>query len=197
MSLEIAVASAELTNTFADDLKALRAEDKWLDERIKIGTGQERQLRALEAQAGVRSKITDILRQEKDDAQKMKSTPLDKLDLFKSTRDNSRALTDARANLALQNQIGGPEGIKLATRELEDAKLERQRLALQGGTYSFAKGNVPQAVSGMAAGAVYITINGTHLSVAELTRAVRAAQQRGFKKTSSQTRGRHPGQQPY
>lgn len=188
IGLAQAAARAELTKALADDLDAYRAQDKWLGEKIKTEKDQSRKLEQLQAQGAARNKIASILEQQsraaKDTASRIKQSALDRLDLFRSVRQNSRDLSDSTANLALQKQLGGPTGIKTATREVEDARLERQRLALQGGTHT-------------SSGGVVININGTTLNEAQLTRAVLTALEKRKKKTSSQMGGRQPGQRPF
>lgn len=124
-------------------------------------------------------------------ADKLKQGAIDKLDLFKSARDNQRALADARDQLKIANMIGTPEGIKLAKRDLEDARLERQRLALQGVSFTTSRG--PQQITGVPGGSVVININGTPLNEQQLTRAVLTALRKTGKRNAAQTRGRTPG----
>lgn len=195
-----ALLDAQRTPGTKDDLAVLATAKAVLQATLKDrGLKLEDRVNLKQELAGVLGDIKTI--QEgaaaklKEAAEELKKSAIDKLDLFRSGRDNARDLADARARMTLANQIGGPEGIKLATRDLEDAKLERQRLALQGVTWATSRG--PQQITGTAAGSIVININGSTLNEAQLTNAVVTALEKRRKKTTPQTRGRHPGQRPY
>lgn len=70
----------------------------------------------------------------RDMADKFKQAALDRLDRKQKNLDTSRAIEDARKQLTFARRLGGEIGIQMASRDLQDAQIARQRYLLEGST---------------------------------------------------------------
>ena len=87
--------------------------------------------------------------------------------------------------------LGGPETIKLAMSDVNDAKAAIQRQRIEQMAFRVTEG--PKGpVNTLAAGAITININGA-TDPDKIAKQVVAAINRSKKQTAGQPRGRHPG----
>ena len=127
----------------------------------------------------------------KDQANAIKSAVLNAFDTKQSKISNARALEDAQSVLKQARMLGGPETIKLALRDVNDAKAAIQRQKIEQMAFRVTEG--PKGpVNTLAAGNIVININGA-TDPDKIAKQVIAAINRSKKQTAGQPRGRNPG----
>jgi len=138
-------------------------------------------------QKQVQADITDQIKQAnqalKDRADAIKSAILDRLQRQQQNVENKRALQDAREQLRIALQLGGPKGIQAARRALADAKMAALITRAEGARPSLTRG-------GQFALGNIITINIHGVTDPDkVAKAVIAAMKRRGRHTTNQTRG--------
>lgn len=126
----------------------------------------------------------------KRQADQIKSAVLDALDFKKTKIDTARALEDARKSLALARRIGGPEGIRLAMRDMVDAQMAVQRQAVEATAFRVSEGpKGPVNALQVGTQVFYINSNRSPEEIAKQVAAIFSKQG----KIGGQARGRNPG----
>lgn len=144
-----------------------------------------------------KKKTADALRAQaaafKQQADDIKSAVLDAFDFKTQQIENKRALDDAKKELNLSRRIGGPEGIKNATRDFVDAQRATQRQALEAKTFRVSAG--PHGpVNAVQVGSIVIYARTDNPK--ELAKLVLSEMGKAGKKSSGSSRGRRPGTNP-
>ncbi len=135
-----------------------------------------------------------LIQQFKDQADAIKSAVLDAFDTKTNKIQNARALEDAKAALRVARQIGGPQGIKLATRDLTDAQRAVQRQRIEDTTFRVGQGPAgPVNKVSVGTQNFYITTSDPDKAAREVVKLM------GWKTGAGapQARGRRPGRQAY
>lgn len=143
------------------------------------------QARASAAQAAAARKAAReaAAAQLKARAQNILSTALDRLNAQLNRVQADRQLEDARAALKVARQIGGPQGIKLAKRDVQDALLQEQIAKLD-----------QAKVRSEGKGSFVVSIGTVELHGIQNAKQLLAELQRLSRTGSPQSRGARPGQ---
>jgi hypothetical protein len=126
----------------------------------------------------------------KDQADAIKSAVLDTFDIKSQKIDNSRALEDAKKALAQARQLGGPESIRLAQRELVDAQRAIERQKIEQTSFRVTAGPAGP-MNALQVGNVVINVSGAGDPDA-VAQKVLAVLRRKSKQTAGTTSGRNP-----
>jgi hypothetical protein len=201
------LALAEGTKGRKDDEKVLRVVVAALRERLgkaktlsakteikqAINQYQDQLAGLLDADAQVLKDRAALLKKQaakfKRQAEDIKNAVLDALGTKETKIDNARALADAKAAMRVARRIGGPEGIKLAGRDLVDAQLAIQRQRIEETKFAVTGGKGGPT---LAAGGITINIHGITDPDKVAQRVLAEINRRG-RHTSPQSRGRTPG----
>jgi hypothetical protein len=123
-------------------------------------TLQDKIVEILRQEKSVQDQITQSIQQQnqalKDRADAIKSAILDRLQQKQTNIENKQALDDAVQKLKLAQALGGPQGIKLAQRDVEQAKFAIQYARDQAAAATLRRG--PHGLQTFRLGDV-ITIN--------------------------------------
>jgi len=166
-----------------DEIKAMDAE--------MIQSAQNKAAAARSAKEKLKEANRRAVEAFRDQANAIKSAVLSSFDTKQSKISNARALEDATAVLKQARMLGGPETIKLAMRDVNDAKAAIQRQKIEQMAFRVTEG--PKGpVNTLAAGNIVININGA-TDPDKIAKQVVAAINRSKKQTTGQSRGRHPG----
>jgi len=154
-------------------------------------TLQDKLVQILREEKSVQGQITDEMKQQnqalKDRADAIKQAVLGRLDEREQRIQNKRAFDDAMQQLKLAQQIGGPEGIKQALRNVHDARFAIYRAALESATPRLARGAHGGQTFSLG-NTITINIHGTD-SPEAVARKVVAIIQRHGRHTTKQQRG--------
>jgi len=154
-------------------------------------TLRDKLVQILREERSVQGQITDEMKQQnqalKDRADAIKQAVLGRLDEREQRIQNKRAFADAMQQLKLAQQIGGPEGIKQALRNVHDARFAIYRAALESATPRLTRGAHGGQTFSLG-NTITINIHGTD-SPEAVARKVVAIIQRHGRHTTSQQRG--------
>ena len=182
-SIEDAMASEAASA--AADAKAAADDAKRLSEQAK------------KARQEARDKLRDALKDQaevwRSQAESFKDAALDKLDALQSQRETSRGIADAQKAFAHAKVLGGPEGVMLARRDLEDAQLARARFLLEGAQVSAARSGGP---GGMRYTGGYNFTGPINVYGVQNVKELLAELTKMAKRTAGTNTGRIPGQRP-
>jgi len=185
---ELKAALAAKTPGSADDISSLRSQlAEW---RSKLAKATSDGIRA-QIVSQINTATDAISQVFKDEADAIKSAALTLLDAKTSKIQNQRELEDAKAKMKVARMLGGPIGIKMAARELEDVnnailrrQLEEKAVKVSEGP----RGPVDTLKIGAGIGSVTININ-SNQDPEQIAKQVLAALQKRGKQGSSQSRG--------
>lgn len=149
--------------------------------KAKVAAAHKRTLEALKKQA-------QAFKQQADD---IKSAVLDSFDTKQAKVNNARALADAKQALKQARILGGPEGIKLALRDYQDAQRAIVRQRLEDTKFRVTAGP-PGATRALQVGNVTINISGAGDPDA-IAKKVIAAIDKQTRRTAGSRSGRQPG----
>ena len=148
------------------------------DAKDKIRAAKQKAIEALKSQAQAFA----------DQADAIKSAVLTRFDTQSDKISNNRSLEDAKRHLRLAKQIGGPQGIKFAQREVTDANRAINRQRILDTPFKVSAGP-PGPVSTITAGTIVFNINGNQ-SPEKIADAVIERINKKSKTNASQSRGR-------
>lgn len=178
-SVQLQQAFAQSTPGQQDDIRGLQAEIREFRKKLAKATSDSIRSQIIsqitEATAAIKQIQTTI-------GETFKQNVLDKLQALQSKVKANRDLEDARKALKVAKQIGGPEGIKLAQRDVQDALLQSQITKLE-----------QAKVTGEGKGTFAVTIGQVHLHGIQNAKQLLAELQRLSRTGSAQSRGNHPG----
>ena len=185
-------------------LLGINDEIKGMDDEIIQAAKDKKQAaadarkKAAAAAAAAKQKLAqankDLIAKFKDQADAIKSAVLDAFDTKTDKIQNARALADAKAALRAARQIGGPQGIKLATRDVTDAQRAIRRQQLEDTTFRVGRGPAGP-VNRVQVGTqnFYITTSDPEKAAREVLKLLGRKSSAG----APQSRGRVPGRQAY
>jgi hypothetical protein len=170
--------------TIAQEIRARLAVTRDTTRRLTL---EDRLLDVLRQQRSVQEQIGDQVRAAnealKDRAEAIKSAVLDRLQRRQTDILNKRALADAREQLRIARQIGGPKGIQEATRALQDVRFDILRARIEAAPATLTAGGRFQLGN-------VITINIHGITDPEaVARRVDAILRRRRRRTTTQQRG--------
>jgi hypothetical protein len=172
----------------AQEVTARIAGTKDLTRRLNL---QDQFVAILRQERDVQSQITDQVKAQtqalKDRADAIKQAVLSRMDARQQAIDNKRQLQDALDALRVAQRIGGPQGIKLARRQVEDARFAIARAGLEAANVRVRNtGGGMQTVS--VGNQIVINVHGTD-NPEQVARKVVEIIQRRSRHTTTQTRG--------
>lgn len=143
--------------------------------------GQTQRDRLKAAAEKARKATKDLADRLEEQAQGFKDAIISALDRKQDNLDTKRAVADAKKALAQARVLGGPETIKLAKRDLEDAYLSRERFLADNAKVTASKG-----------GGYSVVINGLTMNGVTDAKQFLAQLQRLAKQNAAPTTGRYP-----
>jgi xanthine dehydrogenase molybdopterin-binding subunit B len=172
-------------------LLAVTNEIAAIDDSI-IQDANDKKQAARDARQKIIDANTKALQAFKDQANAIKSAVLDTFDSKTTRIDNARALEDAKKALRVARQIGGPQGIKLATRDFNDAQRAVQRQRIEDSTFRVTEGpKGPTNVLSVGTQNFYITGTNDEKIAQRVAKILK-----GGGAGAPQQRGRFPGTNP-
>ena len=118
----------------------------------------------------------------KNRAEAIKSAVIERLQRRQTDVLNKRALADAKEQMRIARQLGGPAGIQMAARELQDVRFDIMRARLEAAPATLTKGGQ------FTMAGVVININGI-TDPDQVAAKVAAILKRRNRHTTTQTRG--------
>jgi hypothetical protein len=154
-------------------------------------TLQDKLVQILRDERSVQTQITDQIKQQTQALQAradaIKQAALSRLDIRQQAITNKQQLQDALDALRVAQRIGGPEGVKLAQRQVQAARFAIERANLEA--MNFGVRNIGGGMQAVTVGQqITINVHGTD-NPGEVARQVVAIIQRRSRHGSSQSRG--------
>jgi len=177
----------EWLKEIAPQIRARLAATRDITRRLNL---EDQLVSVLRQQRAVQEQITDQIKAGnqalKDRAEAIKSAVLERLQARQTDLLNKRALQDAREQLRIARQIGGPKGIQEAVRAMQDVRFDILRARLERAPARLTRGGQ------FAFGGVVINIHGVTDPEAVANR-VAAVLKRRQRRTTTQSRGNKAG----
>lgn len=172
----------------AGDIRARMADTKDVTRRLTL---QDRLVEILRQERDIQGQIADAVKAGnqalRDRADAIKSATLAALDQRHQAVQNRQQLQDALDRLRTARALGGPQGIKLAQRDVSEARFTITRAQLEGATARLTRG--PGGTQRFTLGStIHITINGA-TDPEQVARKVAEIIKRHNRHTSIQSRG--------